>query len=176
MHKKLATLLVAAGLVLPMAYGAAQAAPVKAKAKTVRTIRNRAPMRKAPVATPVANSTAGMYADRYYCEMGKSFTLYRDQDDRSYAILDYAGSRHRMYRVHSVTNAERFETNKKLTFIGAANLTQLIDFKNGRPVLTECRNTEQRKVQADLDRQKAEAARSRASHNPYKKVIKKASI
>ena len=172
MHKKLATLLVAAGLVLPMTYGAAQAAPAKAKAKSVRTIKNRGPVNKAPVAAPAANSTAGLYADRYYCEMGKSFTLYRDPDDKSYAILDHAGTKQRMYRVSSVTNAERFETNAKLTYIGAANLTQLIDFKNGKPILTECRNAEQQRFQAEMNRQKAEERAQAARKN---KVIRKTS-
>lgn len=169
MQKKLATLLVAAGLVLPMAYGAAQAAPVRAKAKTVKTIKNRTPVKKATVAAPAVNSTAGLYADRYQCEMGRSFTLYRNPNDSSYAIIDHAGSKQRMHRVTSVTNAERFETNAKLTFIAAANLAQLIDFKNSRPVLTECRNAEQRRIQAELNKQKKPA-------RTYTKIIKKTSI
>lgn len=157
--KKLATLLVAAGFILPLTYNAAEAAPSKtrtvAKKKTTvrRTSRTSA---RTKAQKPTILSVEGMVPDRYHCEMGKTFTLYRYPNNNSSAILDWAGTRQQMHRVETRTGSERFETNSKLTYIGVTNLTQLIDFQRGKPVLTECRNAEQKQVQAELDRQKAE--------------------
>ncbi|MBR7069665.1 MAG: hypothetical protein IKI30_04370 [Oxalobacter sp.] len=155
--KKLATLLVAAGFILPLTYHVAEAAPSKT------SIKKRAPVRKTTnrpartkVQAPAVLSVEGMVADRYHCEMGKAFTLYRYPDNRNSVILDWAGKRQRMHNVPTKTGAERYETDARLTYIGVSNLTQLIDFKQGKPVLTECRNTEQKRVQAELDQKKAE--------------------
>ncbi len=165
MQKKLATLLVAAGVILPMVYSTAQAAPAKSKA----TVKRKTPVRKTtknPVKTQTsAISTEGMIADHYQCEMGKSFTLYRYHDNRDAVILDWAGKKQQMHKVPAKSGAERFETDAKLTYIGVSNLTQLIDFKQGKPVLTECRNSEQRQVQAELDRKKAEGKTAQTQKN-----------
>ena len=155
--KKLATLLVAAGFILPLTCHVAEAAPSKT------SIQKRAPVRKttkkpvkAKTQAPAVLSVEGMVADRYHCEMGKAFTLYRYPDNRNSVILDWAGKRQRMHNVPTKTGAERYETDAKLTYIGVSNLTQLIDFKQGKPVLTECRNAEQKRVQAELDQKKAD--------------------
>lgn len=87
---------------------------------------------------------AGMEPDRYDCEMGKSFTLYRNPGDEDHVILDLNGKRLAMHRTLSKIGAERFETDSKVTFIGVANLTQLIDFKQRRPILNECLNEQQK--------------------------------
>ena len=112
-----------------------------------------------------------MYADKYYCEMGKNFTLYRYPDNKDSVILDWAGTKRPMYKKESVTHAERYETTAKLTFIGAANLTQLIDFKAGKPVLTECRNNEQMKIQAEMNKKKAINQTAKKNKNVFKTSI-----
>lgn len=175
--KKLATLLVAAGIVLPMTCHTAQAAPAKAQtaAKKKATVRKstKTSIRKKQAKAPVAPSTEGMIADRYHCEMGKSFTLYRYPDNKDAVILDWAGTKQQMHRVQTRTGSERFETNSKLTYIGVSNLTQLIDFQQGKPVLTECRNVEQKQVQAELDRKKAEEKTAKTQTAQQKQETKK---
>ncbi|MGN0918565.1 MAG: hypothetical protein ACI4NO_05425 [Oxalobacter sp.] len=175
--KKLATFLAAAGIILPMTYYTAQAAPAKAQtaAKKKATVRKSAKtsIRKNQAKAPASLSTEGMIADRYHCEMGKSFTLYRYPDNKNAVILDWAGTKQQMHRVQTRTGSERFETNSKLTYIGVTNLTQLIDFQRGKPVLTECRNAEQKQVQAELDRKKAEAKTQTAQQKQETKKKKK---
>ncbi len=166
MHKKLAFLLVAASIMLPATFITTQAAPIKAS----RIHKSRIKKTKS-VDTPAKISTSGMYADKYYCEMGKNFTLYRYPDNKDSVILDWAGTKRPMYKKESVTHAERYETTAKLTFIGAANLTQLIDFKAGKPVLTECRNNEQMKIQAEMNKKKAINQTAKKNKNVFKTSI-----
>ncbi len=176
MFKKLATLFIAAGIILPLAYSPAEAAPSKATAKkkttTRKTTRTRARNKSH---APALLSVEGMTPDRYHCEMGKSFTLYRYPHDSSTVILDWAGTRQQMHRVQTRTGAERYETNAKLTFIGVSNLTQLIDFKQGKPVLNECRNDEQNRVQHELDMKKADErmAKTQQQQEPVEAPKKK---
>ncbi|MBS7327630.1 MAG: hypothetical protein KIG68_02645 [Oxalobacter sp.] len=163
--KKLATLLVAAGFILPLTYNAAEAAPSKAKtvAKKKSTVRRTSrTSARTKAQKPAILSVEGMVPDRYHCEMGKTFTLYRYPHDNSSVILEWAGTRQQMHRVQTRTGAERFETNAKLTYIGVSNLTQLIDFKQGKPVLNDCRNEEQNRVQHELDMKKAEEKAAKA--------------
>jgi len=174
--KKLATLLVAASFILPMTHSVAQAAPSKVK----KTFKKRSYSRKTnrlsakkKAQKPALLSTEGMTPDRFHCEMGKTFTLYRYPGDGNSAILDWAGTRRKMHRVPSKIGAERFETDAKLTYIGVSNLTQLIDFKQGKPVLTECRNAEQNLVQNELDQKKAEEKLAKNQPVQAKKETKK---
>ena len=156
MFKKLATIFIAAGIILPLAYSPAEAAPAKAtaKKKATKRITTKSRVRNKSHA-PALLSVEGMTPDHYHCEMGKTFTLYRYPHDSSTVILDWAGTRQQMHRVQTRTGAERYETNAKLTYIGVSNLTQLIDFKQSKPILSECRNEEQNRVQHELDMKKA---------------------
>ncbi len=159
MQKKLAVILVATSFLLPLTYSVARATP----SKTKTTIKRKATTRKTARAStktkkqkPVIPSVEGMIADRYHCEMGKTFTLYRDPNDNQSVILEWAGTRQQMHKIATKTGAERFETDAKLTYIGVSNLSHLIDFKRGKPILSECRNDKQNRIQHELDQKKAE--------------------
>ena len=92
--------------------------------------------------------------EQFQCDDGNRFTLTHTPSSSIPATLIWQGKTYEMASIKTTTGAERYEHPSGMTYIGAANSSMLIDRKQGKLIVQDCRNPSQAKIQKDLAGQK----------------------
>ena len=88
--------------------------------------------------------------EQFLCDDGNRFILTHTPGTSEPATLTWQGKRYEMAYIKTRTGAERYEHPSGTTYIGAANSSMLIDRKQGRLIVQDCRNPVQAKIHAEL--------------------------
>ncbi len=101
---------------------------------------------------------------QYNCTDGTNFSITRNPKTPNSATLHRQGKTYQMTKVPTKTGADRLEHTSGITYIGVSNLSQLVNFKQGKNIASECRSTEQIKIQQELDAKKRKEAAIKAEN------------
>ncbi|MBS7328418.1 MAG: hypothetical protein KIG68_06685 [Oxalobacter sp.] len=88
--------------------------------------------------------------EQFKCDDGNRFTLTHTPGTSAPATLTWQGKTYEMVGIKTKTGAERYEHPSGMTYIGAANSSMLIDRKQGKLIVQDCRNPSQEKTQKNL--------------------------
>lgn len=88
--------------------------------------------------------------EQFKCNNGNRFTLTHTPGTSAPATLTWQGKIFEMASIKTKTGAERYEHPSGMTYIGAANSSMLIDRKQGKLIVQDCRNPSQEKAQKNL--------------------------
>ena len=88
--------------------------------------------------------------EQFLCDDGSHFILTHTPGTSGPATLTWQGKRYEMAYIKTRTGAERYEHPSGIAYIGAANSSMLIDRKQGRLIVQDCRTPSQAKIHAEL--------------------------
>ena len=92
--------------------------------------------------------------EQFKCDDGNRFALTHTPGRPGPATLTWQDKTYEMVGIKTKTGADRFEHPSGMTYIGAANSSMLIDRKQGKLIVQDCRNPSQEKTQKKLAEQK----------------------
>lgn len=100
---------------------------------------------------------------QYNCTDGTHFTITRNAKTPNKATLNRQGQSYEMTKVATRTGSDKLQHSSGLTYIGVSNMSQLVNFKQGKNISNECRSAEQVAVQQELDAKRKEEAAAKAA-------------
>lgn len=109
------------------------------------------------------NVASGPQTTHYDCTNGASFSVTRDSKTPNKAILTLNAKQYEMKKVPKASGIDRLEHSSGLTYIGATNMSSLINFKQGKNYGAECRSAEQNAIQKELDAKAKEEKAAKAA-------------
>ena len=114
----------------------------------------------------------------YDCTNGANFSITRNSKTPNAAVLTLNGQQYKMTKVPKASGIDRLEHSSGLTYIGASNMSSLINFKTRKNVGAECRSAEQNAIQKDLDAKAKEekAAKAAAQAKQQTTTAKKTTV